>query len=99
MIDDYLVCTRPWGFDPAEVRTDVQLWHGARDPLVPLEHALQLSVTLPSNQLFVAADEGHHFFRRRLREILAVLVRPEVGDPPAGQSPAAGARPAAGPPR
>jgi pimeloyl-ACP methyl ester carboxylesterase len=89
MIDDYLVCTRPWGFDPAEVTTDVHLWHGARDPLVPLEHALQLSVTLPANELFVAADEGHHFFRRRLREILATLVGREVasGAPPKTLSP------------
>jgi fermentation-respiration switch protein FrsA (DUF1100 family) len=59
----------------------VHLWHGARDPLVPLEHALQLSVTLPSNELFVAADEGHHFFGRRLREILAVLVGRDAARP------------------
>jgi pimeloyl-ACP methyl ester carboxylesterase len=78
MIDDYLVYARPWGFDPREVTTEIQLWHGARDPLVPLEHALQLAVTLPRSQLFVAADEGHHFFRRRLRRILAALVGREL---------------------
>jgi pimeloyl-ACP methyl ester carboxylesterase len=88
MIDDYLVCTRPWGFDAAEVLTEVHLWHGARDPLVPLEHALQLSMTLPANELFVAADEGHHFFRRRLREILAVLVGRET-HPSAAEDPGA----------
>jgi pimeloyl-ACP methyl ester carboxylesterase len=80
MIDDYLVYSRPWGFDPGAIVTDVQLWHGARDPLVPLEHALQLAVTLPRSQLFVAADEGHHFFRRRLRWILAALVGRELDE-------------------
>ena len=78
MIDDYLVCTRPWGFDPADVTAEIHVWHGARDPLVPLEHALQLAVTLPGSALFVAADEGHHFFRRRLPEILAKLVGREA---------------------
>ena len=79
MIDDYLVYARPWGFDPADVTAEVHVWHGARDPLVPLEHALQLAVALPRSQLFVAADEGHHFFRRRLRRILAALVGHELG--------------------
>lgn len=93
MIDDYLICTRPWGFDPAEVDCAIQLWHGARDPLVPVEHALQLAVTLPRSQLFVAPDEGHHFFRRRLRRILAVLVgrerQPTDGSAPSGSAPIA----------
>jgi len=74
MISDDVVYSRPWGFDPGEAGTEIHLWHGARDPLVPLEHALQLAVTLPRSQLFVAADAGHHFFRRRLRQILAALV-------------------------
>ena len=78
MIEDYLVYARPWGFDPREVTTEIQLWHGARDPLVPLEHALQLAVTLPRSQLFVAADEGHPFFRCRLRRILAALLGREL---------------------
>jgi pimeloyl-ACP methyl ester carboxylesterase len=80
MIEDYLVYARPWGFDPREITSEIHLWHGARDPLVPLEHALQLAVTLPRSQLFVAADEGHHFFRRRLRRILAALVGRELDE-------------------
>jgi hypothetical protein len=44
------------------------------DPLVPIEHALQLAAALPNCHVFFDADEGHHFFRRRLREILTVLV-------------------------
>ena len=74
MVDDYGTYARGWGFDPAEVRSEVHIWHGANDPLVPVEHALQLAVSLPRCRVFVDADEGHHFFRRRLEDILATLV-------------------------
>jgi pimeloyl-ACP methyl ester carboxylesterase len=73
MIEDYLTYCRPWGFDVAEVGTEVQLWHGLADPLVPPEHALQLAVSLPNCRVFLDPDEGHHFFRSRLGKILAVL--------------------------
>ena len=33
MIDDYLVCRRSWGFDPADLRVPVTLWHGRGDRL------------------------------------------------------------------
>lgn len=74
MIDDFLVYSGPWGFSPSEVSADVHLWHGLEDPLVPVEHALQLAVSLPRCRIFIDPDEGHHFFRRRLAKILAVLV-------------------------
>jgi pimeloyl-ACP methyl ester carboxylesterase len=74
MIDDYLTYSRGWGFPVASVRPEVHLWHGLNDPLVPSEHAFQLAATLQSCRVFFDADEGHHFFRRRLAEILAVLV-------------------------
>jgi hypothetical protein len=32
-------------------------------------------VALPCCRIFVDPDEGHHFFRRRLDEILEVLLR------------------------
>jgi len=79
MIEDYLTYSRGWGFDPAEVEPEVQVWHGGVDPLVPVEHALQLAVALPSCRIFVDPDEGHHFFRRRLEEILTVLITPDRG--------------------
>lgn len=74
MIEDYLVYARAWGFSASEVPADVHLWHGIEDPLVPVEHALQLAISLPRCRVFLDPDEGHHFFRRRLGKILAVLV-------------------------
>jgi pimeloyl-ACP methyl ester carboxylesterase len=80
MIEDYLVYSSPWGFTAAEVAAEVHLWHGLEDPLVPVEHALQLAVSLSRCRVFLDPDEGHHFFRRRLAKILAVLVG-RVEDP------------------
>ncbi len=74
MVEDYLTYSRPWGFSPSEIDTEVHLWHGLVDPLVPIEHALQLSIGLPRCRVFLDPDEGHHFFRRRLGEILELLL-------------------------
>lgn len=79
MIEDYLTYSRGWGFQPHDVQPEVHVWHGGVDPLVPVEHALQLAVALPACRIFVDPDEGHHFFRRRLEEILTVLLRPDRG--------------------
>ena len=79
MIEDYLTYSRGWGFRPQDVESEVQVWHGGRDPLVPVEHALQLAVSLPACRIFVDPDEGHHFFRRRLEEIMTVLLNPHRG--------------------
>ena len=79
MIEDYLTYSRGWGFRPQHVATEVQVWHGGQDPVVPIEHALQLAVSLPACRVFVDPDEGHHFFRRRLEEIMTVLLHPDQG--------------------
>ncbi|HEX3690256.1 MAG TPA: hypothetical protein VHV28_11170 [Solirubrobacteraceae bacterium] len=77
MIEDYLTYSRGWGSRPQDVHSEVQVWHGGQDPLVPIEHALQLAVSLPACRIFVDPDEGHHFFRRRLEEIMTVLLSPD----------------------
>ncbi len=78
LIEDFLTYAHGWGFDPGEVGAEVQLWHGAGDPLVPVEHALQLAAALPRCRVFVDPDEGHHFFRSSLEQILAALVDREL---------------------
>jgi pimeloyl-ACP methyl ester carboxylesterase len=73
LVEDYLLCTQPWGFRPEEVDPRVYLWHGMQDALVPVEHALQLAVALPDCRPAFDPDEGHFFFRRRLPAILGAL--------------------------
>lgn len=74
LVEDYLVCCRPWGFDPATIAVDVHLWHGIQDRLVPHEHAWQLAASLPTCHAAFDPDEDHFFFRRRVGEIAAGLV-------------------------
>ncbi|MCP9489638.1 MAG: alpha/beta hydrolase [Solirubrobacteraceae bacterium MAG38_C4-C5] len=74
LAEDYLIGCRPWGFDLAGIEVPVQLWHGMRDRLVPVEHALQLAIGLPRCHAALAPDEGHFFLRRRLPEVLDGLL-------------------------
>jgi len=78
MIDDYLTYSSAWGFDATEVGCEVHLWHGLCDPLVPVEHALQLAAALRRCRIFFDPDEGHHFFRTSLGRILGVLIGRQV---------------------
>jgi pimeloyl-ACP methyl ester carboxylesterase len=80
MIDDYRLCTLPWGFEPGEIAAEVHVWHGMRDQLVPVDHALALAATIPGSRLSLDPDDGHFFFRRRLREIPGGLVSGSVSE-------------------
>jgi pimeloyl-ACP methyl ester carboxylesterase len=84
MIDDYLVCRRPWGFLPADLHIPVTLWHGRGDRLVPLAHTLALAGAIPGSVTRVDPGGGHFFYSRRLPEILGALL-PDVRS---GASPA-----------
>lgn len=85
MVDDYITCTNAWGFAPDAIHTEVDVWHGLADPLVHVDNALALAATLPRCRVFLDAGEGHHFFRRRLAEILATLLGTGSATAPDGQ--------------
>lgn len=78
MVADYLTYSADWGFEVSEVDCEVHLWHGCGDPLVPVEHALQLAAALRRSRIFFDPDEGHHFFRSNLARILGVLIGREA---------------------
>ncbi|MDA0164204.1 alpha/beta hydrolase [Solirubrobacter ginsenosidimutans] len=80
LIEDHRVTSRPWGFPLDEVRCEVQVWHGMADAFVPADHALHLVAGLPRCRAWFDPGEGHFFFRRRVREILAALVGPVNGE-------------------
>ena len=72
--EDDLITVRPWGFAPEDVRTEVWLWHGERDRLVPVAHGRYLAGRLPRcTGLFLPGD-GHVSPLTRLPEILDWLV-------------------------
>jgi pimeloyl-ACP methyl ester carboxylesterase len=71
LVEDHLVTSRPWGLELGRVPGRVDLWHGARDPLVPAYAALQLAAALPVCRVWVDPVEGHFFLRRRAADVLA----------------------------
>jgi len=55
--EDDLAFYRPWGFDPADIRAPVSLWHGLQD-FVPVAHASWLADRIPDvNTHFPAGDD------------------------------------------
>jgi pimeloyl-ACP methyl ester carboxylesterase len=74
MYDEALILARPWGFDPTEIRVPVEIWHGARDEVVPFGMSAHLAESIPGAQLKVFPDEGHHLLYRAWPEILGSLV-------------------------
>ena len=70
MRDDGLSEVRPWGFDPAEIRVPVQIWHGAHDRFVPFAHGRWLASHVPGAEAHLLPNEGHlTLFVNRLPEV------------------------------
>lgn len=68
---DLRTLTAPWGFDPAQVRQPVRLWHGADDATVGVAHQRWLAATLPAAEPRLCPGAGHLFFRQRLHDVLS----------------------------
>ena len=77
ILDDVLPLLAPWPFALSAVRAEVQVWHGARDRIVPVAGAARLAGALPAARLTVCEREGHFFFRRRIADVLAGLISTE----------------------
>jgi pimeloyl-ACP methyl ester carboxylesterase len=54
----------------------VVLWHGGRDRLVPVDHALELAAALPACATRLEPRAGHFFFGKRVAEIIGSVLRP-----------------------
>jgi len=58
--DDAVIYTRPWGFPLSQVRTRVDIWHGAKDSNFPPELARKLAAHIPGARLHIVPGEGHY---------------------------------------
>jgi pimeloyl-ACP methyl ester carboxylesterase len=72
-VHENALCARPWGFDPADVQTEVQMWHGDRDRTCPLHHAQHLASVLPHATLTVLHG-GHLLVMRCIEDTLRALI-------------------------
>jgi pimeloyl-ACP methyl ester carboxylesterase len=55
---DLAVASRPWGFQPREVKVPTWLWHGTADEDVPVAAARRMAQRIPNCQA-TFTDEGH----------------------------------------
>ena len=51
--------SRPWGFDCADIRVPVQIWHGTADTLAPVEAIREMEARLPNCQSNYLSVKGH----------------------------------------
>jgi len=72
---DMSLIARPWGFDPAAIKTEVALWHGEQDVNVPLAMGQYLANTMPRCTAHFLADAGHLLMFTHGREIFQLLTR------------------------
>ena len=74
LVDDMRIAQRPWGFDPKDIETAVDLWHGGADIVVPPEHAEHWIANLPSCRHRRCDGEGHYLIEDHIEEILGAVV-------------------------
>ena len=58
-VDDDLAFAKAWGFELADVPTEVRLWQGELDVLVPRSHGEYLAAHLPNAEFELVPDAGH----------------------------------------
>ncbi|MFJ9339611.1 alpha/beta fold hydrolase [Streptomyces sp. NPDC101733] len=83
-IDDILAFSRPWGFDPADIRCPVLIWHGELDVFSPVGHSRWLGRRIPGATTTIDPAAAHFAALHALPNILTWLLR----DPLAEQQPA-----------
>lgn len=58
-IDDALAFCRPWGFDPADIKGPVMLWHGVKDVFSPVGHSRWLAGQIPGATAVLEPAAAH----------------------------------------
>lgn len=71
--DDILI-NREWGFDLAEIKQRIDIWHGEADVNVPIGAARYLRDKLPHARATFLPGEGHFFLLKYWEKILSELV-------------------------
>jgi pimeloyl-ACP methyl ester carboxylesterase len=58
-IDDVLAFSSPWGFDVADIKVPVYLWHGGQDVFSPVAHTEWLAKRIPHTESTCPPDRSH----------------------------------------
>jgi pimeloyl-ACP methyl ester carboxylesterase len=73
VVDDVRAYRRPWPFEPREIRTRVEIWHGLDDPAVPAGFARAMSGQLQDGAVHLLEGEGHFVFHTHADEVAASI--------------------------
>jgi pimeloyl-ACP methyl ester carboxylesterase len=72
---DYALNVKPWGFELEDISTEIHLWHGEDDTIVPPAMGRYLAKTIPNCHARFLPGEGHFSLLPNYAvEILQVLV-------------------------
>jgi pimeloyl-ACP methyl ester carboxylesterase len=77
-IDDALAFSSPWGFDPAEIKPPVLLWHGEKDVFSPVGHSRWLAERIPGATAVLEPTAAHFDALHALPRILTWLLEPDA---------------------
>jgi pimeloyl-ACP methyl ester carboxylesterase len=75
LVDDMRVVMRPWGFDPADIRTPLLVWQGDEDSSIRGPWGEWWARAVPGARLTRCPGEGHLLIEERIGEILEALCR------------------------
>ncbi|MFJ5224813.1 alpha/beta fold hydrolase [Streptomyces sp. NPDC088400] len=73
-IDDALAFCSPWGFDPADIKGPVMLWHGEKDVFSPVGHSRWLAERIPGATAVLEPAAAHFDALHALPRILTWLI-------------------------
>jgi pimeloyl-ACP methyl ester carboxylesterase len=75
-IDDALAFCSPWGFDLADIKVPVLLWHGQHDVFSPAAHARWLADQIPGAIMSIRQNTAHFGALEVVPDVLSWLIRP-----------------------
>ena len=75
-VSDWRLLVGPWGFSPAQIRTEVHLWQGDQDCNAPPAMSAYLASVLTKHKLFMLPGLGHMALYRHWDDILEQLLGP-----------------------
>jgi pimeloyl-ACP methyl ester carboxylesterase len=75
-IDDALAFCAPWGFNLADIKVPVLLWHGENDVFSPVAHARWLTERIPHAITSIRPGSAHFAALEVMPDVLSWLIRP-----------------------
>jgi pimeloyl-ACP methyl ester carboxylesterase len=75
-IDDSLAFCSHWGFEPADVKVPVLVWHGQDDVFSPVAHSRWLADRIPNASMVIQPGAAHFAAFEAMPDVLAWVIRP-----------------------